>query len=136
MNTKAYSAVLVLFAVFTLGMLPNASASDYSTDPTFNHPLAGERPGKNLWGSYPVLTRSMRAGEVMSITPGNVEDYGNPTIGKFNGQVYWLVPVRFLTPRATGARYSPSQHASEAYACVRNGRVEYWIFKESKSVIR
>ncbi len=141
MNTKAHSALLILLGVFTLGMLPTAGASDYATDPGWNHPLAGERPAKDFRGRYPVLTRSMREGYVMSVTPYNVVEYGTPVLGKFNRQVYWMVPVTFAPGKhalneQSRVRYSPSRLSTDAYACVRNGRVEYWIYKDSKSLIR
>ncbi|WP_395740772.1 hypothetical protein [Prosthecobacter sp.] len=122
-------------------MLPQAGASDYASDPGLNHPLAGEKPGKDFRGRYPVLTRSMREGYVQSVNPGNVISYGTPTLGKFNHQVYWMVPVTFAPGRTsiyeqTRARHSYTRLSTDAYACVRNGRVEYWIYKESRSLIR
>lgn len=152
-HMKTHSSLLAFLVVFGLGMFASANASDHATDPSFNHPMAGVRPAKDFRGRYPLLIKSMRSGQVSSVTPENVFRYGNPTIGKYNNEIYWLVPVTFFTagpdtsyqqistdgrplPRVSRARYSTTQFSSEVYACVRAGRVEHWIYKISKNPVR
>ncbi|WP_395732903.1 hypothetical protein [Prosthecobacter sp.] len=150
---KTHSTVLALLVTFGLGMFTSAGASDYASDHVLNHPMAGMRPAKNFRGSYPTLTKSMQAGHVRTITTDNIVSYGHPFIGRYNGQTYWMVPVHFHLygpdtsyqqismdgrplPHVSRARPSYSQHSAEAYACVRAGRVEHWIYKISKSPVR
>ncbi|MCF7789163.1 MAG: hypothetical protein K9N47_23765 [Prosthecobacter sp.] len=150
---KTHSSLLAFLVVFGLGMFASARASDYATNPSFNHPMAGLRPAKDFRGRYPTLTKSMRAGHVRSVTPENVVSYGHPSIGKYNNEIYWLVPVTFYTagpdtsyqqismdgrplPYVSRARYSATQFSSVVYACVRGGRVEHWIYKLSKTPVR
>ncbi len=153
MKTTIHTLLLALLVVLGIGTASVATASDFARDPNFNHPLAGLRPAMDFRGRYPTLLKSMRAGQVYSITPDNVVRYGYPTIGKYNGQVYWMVPVQYYTaggdtsyqqvsmdgrpmPRVSHSRFGASQHSTDAYACVRNGRVEHWIYKVSKAPIR
>lgn len=150
---KTHSSLLAFLVVFGLGMFASARASDYATDPSFNHPIAGLRPAKDFRGRYPLLVKSMRAGQVGAYAPENVVSYGHPSIGKYNNEVYWLVPVTFHTtgpdtsfqqismdgrvlPHVSRARYSATQFSSVVYACVRAGRVEHWIYKISKTPVR
>lgn len=153
MKTTIHTLLLAVLMVLGMGTGTVATATDSTTDVYTNHPLAGLRPGMDFRGRYPALLKSMRSGQVYSITPDNVVRYGHPTIGKYNGQVYWMVPVQYYTPgadtsyqqvsmdgrplpRVSRARYGASQHSTDAYACVRNGRVEHWIYKVSKTPIR
>ncbi|MBB5035403.1 hypothetical protein [Prosthecobacter vanneervenii] len=153
MKTKIYSLLIALLMVLGMGTVTVATASDFATDVNMNHPLAGLRPAMDFRGRYPALLKSMRAGHVYSISPDNVQRYGYPTLGKYNGQVYWMVPVQFYTlggdtsyqqlsddgrplPRISRSRYSASRQTTDAYACVRNGVVEHWIYKISKAPIR
>lgn len=153
MNMKTHSTLLALMIAFGLGMFTSAGASDYATDAALNHPVAGLRPAKDFRGRYPMLTKSIRAGQVRTITMENIVSYGYPSIGKYNGQLYWMVPVRFHLygpdtsyqqtsmdgrplPHISRARPSYTQHSAEAYACVRAGRVEHWIYKISKAPVR
>ncbi|OYW74518.1 MAG: hypothetical protein B7Z37_17410 [Verrucomicrobia bacterium 12-59-8] len=95
-----------------------------------------------------MLIKSMRAGQVRTVTPENVVSYGYPFIGKYNNQIYWMVPVTFYTagpdtsyqhisadgrrlPHISRAKYSATQKA-----CVHAGRVEHWIYKISKAPLR
>ena len=152
MNTKTHSALISLLVVFGLGIFSNAVAAEHGIDGMI-HPHAGIKPARDFRGRYPVLTRSMREGQVSSITPENVVRYGYPTIGRYNGQIYWLVPVKFYTagadtsyqyismdgrhlPHVSRGRPSLTQHASDVYACVRGGRVEHWVYKISGDPVR
>ena len=152
MKTMTHTALMALLVIFGLGLLANAGASEHGIDGLI-HPQAGVKPSKDFRGRYPVLIKSLREGQVRSITPENVVSYGYPSIGKYNGQIYWMVPVTFYTagpdtsyqqisadgrhlPHISRGRPSPSQHATDVYACVRAGRVEHWVYKVSKDPVR
>lgn len=136
MNLKTYFLPLVLVTFASLAALARAE-SPYSS--VGHNSAAGLRPARDLRGRYPLLLNSMHKGEVPSINPHNVTRYGSAYIGAYNNRLYWMVPVEYgkLVPPARDF-YSRGYGMvmTEAIACVRNGRVEHWIYKKSRTPVR
>ncbi len=98
----------------------NATIAASAPPPDLVH--AGAKPNRSFLGGYPALTRSIRNGHT-SIELSSIRSYGNPTPERFQGQIYWSVPVTYTT-----RTHLNGHHVVYARALVKDGYVAYWLY--------
>lgn len=133
-----FRLLLLTFVSLSLpAVFVQAGPPDFPMDWSLHSPLAGSKPGKDFRGTYPALTKSMNSGRVRSIWPDNVQQYGTPQLGTYNNKVYWMVPVQFAhaAPFLNNGFRDQGLVLVDAYACVCGGRVEHWIYKDSRTPV-
>lgn len=134
-NMNFKSSLQVLFMI-ALAAFP---AVGHAAPPVTPEALVGAKPAKDFRGRYPALVKSMMSGQARSITLGNVYKYGRPQLGSYNNQLYWMVPVeyaRLVSPGNDDHARGYGMIMGDALACVRHGRVEFWIYKTSRGQMR
>ena len=89
----------------------------------------GPRPERGADG-YPVLMRSLRAGEVDEIDPDKILSWGHVSAQSFGGKKYWAVNFIFTANTLFGLQECGGT------ALVRDGKVVKWVYTVSGRPIR
>ncbi len=89
----------------------------------------GPKPRRGT-GGYPVLMRSLRAGEVDEIDPDKITSWGHVSPQSFGGENYWAVNFIFTANTLFG-----SQECGGT-ALVKGGKVVRWVYTVSGRPIR
>lgn len=94
---------------------PVAAASSSEVD-------AAGKPVRDGDGSYPLLTASMKRGQVTEIKPDNIIGWQPPQPAKIQGKDGWAVKVNYNAKTIFG------EFPVEAQALILNGRVTGWYY--------
>jgi hypothetical protein len=117
---------LLSLIVVTSSFAGPYNASSASSAPPADLVFAGAKPSRSIFGGYPALTRSIRSGQA-SIDLNNVRSYGSPRPERFQGQIYWSVPVTYTAPT-----HGHGHSIVEARALVKDGQVIYWLYASQR----
>jgi hypothetical protein len=91
-------------------------------------PTSAGAPVRNAAGTYDILLASMKAGQVLDLTPLNVRKWGDPVQEEIDGKKYWTIMV----DATVQTMFGPLD--AQAVAYIRDGKVEKWLYTSGEVV--